>query len=554
MKFTVGQKLTGLAAITTLGILVLVGFNRNAVMNVFDKASYSTVNTVPSLIIIDTMKENFLSTQITLSQHILNTDPVRMAEIENDMKREMALVDKSIKDYEKVVSDEKDRSLLKEEQDLWAKYKLALAQIISMSQKNMNNEARDGFEKELNLAKQIKEVLDQHINHNMELGLTGSKTAEEVKGAAETNSIIISLITLMVLIGAILLLLRDLKKALGGEPSDANAVASKIASGNLTIKVAVQAGDTDSLMYSLSQMVLRLQDVIGEVRSSADGVAAASEELSASAQELSSIASQQSVAVEKTSSSVEEISATVSQNSENARVTDEIASRSSKDAEDGGVAVKETVAAMRQIADKIGIIDDIAYQTNLLALNAAIEAARAGEHGKGFAVVAAEVRKLAERSRVAAQEIGAVAGTSVELAERAGKLLDEMVPASKKTADLVQEISAASREQTLGLGHIGMAVQEVSSATHASSSASEQLAKTAHELSAQASQLQSLVNYFQIPMSLVQGNVQKQHQKENTTWRVNENSSFSTPNSEPKRIQSSNKKTLDDDASSFESF
>jgi methyl-accepting chemotaxis protein len=99
-----------------------------------------------------------------------------------------------------------------------------------------------------------------------------------------------------------------------------------------------------------------------------------------------------------------------------------------------------------------------------------------------------------------------------------------------------------------------MAVQEVSSATHASSSASEQLAKTAHELSAQASQLQSLVNYFQIPMSLLQGNVQKQHQKENTTWRVNDNSSFSAPNSEPKRIQSSNKKTLDDDASSFESF
>ena len=554
MKFTVGQKLTGLAAISTVAIIILVGTNRTSTIEVFDKASYSTVNTVPSLIVIDAFKEAFLSIQINLGQHILNTDPSKMATIENDIKSNVALVDKSIKDYEPLTSDDKDRSILKEEQDLWAKYKLGLEEIVTLSQKNMNDEARDRFEKENALSKQMKEVLDQHNNYNVELGTKGSKTALDVKASAETNSLIISLVAFLILVGAIILLMRDLKKALGGEPSDANAIASKIAAGNLTIKVPVQTGDTDSLMYSLGQMVLRLQDVIGEVRSSADGVAAASEELSASAQELSSIASQQSVAVEKTSSSVEEISATVSQNSENARVTDEIASRSSRDAEDGGVAVKETVSAMRQIADKIGIIDDIAYQTNLLALNAAIEAARAGEHGKGFAVVAAEVRKLAERSRVAAQEIGAVAGTSVELAERAGKLLDEMVPASKKTADLVQEISAASREQTLGLGHIGMAVQEVSSATHASSSASEQLAKTAHELSAQASQLQSLVNYFQIPMTMVQGNVQKQHQKENTTWRVNDGSSFNGSNNELKRIQGSNKKTLDDDASSFESF
>jgi methyl-accepting chemotaxis protein len=139
------------------------------------------------------------------------------------------------------------------------------------------------------------------------------------------------------------------------------------------------------------------------------------------------------------------MSASISQNSDNARVTDGMATKTTKEATDGGSAVSQTVVAMKQIAAKIGIVDDIAYQTNLLALNAAIEAARAGEHGKGFAVVAAEVRKLAERSQEAAHEKSASSQAAVcTTAERAGKLLDEIVPSIQKTSELVQEIAAAS--------------------------------------------------------------------------------------------------------------
>jgi methyl-accepting chemotaxis protein len=276
-------------------------------------------------------------------------------------------------------------------------------------------------------------------------------------------------------------------------------VADKVASGDLTGQVEIQATDeTGQLLSALKKMIENLINVVGEVRSGATSLASAAGQVSSSASSLTQGTSEQAASVEETTSSLEEMSASIAQNSENSRQMEQVATKGAREAEDSGKAVNQTVDAMKLITQKIEIIDEIAYQTNLLALNAAIEAARAGEHGKGFAVVATEVRKLAERSQSAAKEISTLASDSVKVAEHSGKLLDELVPSIRKTADLVQEVASASREQSSGVNQINKAMAQVDQVTQRNASSAEELSSSAEEMSSQAESLQQLMSFFKV--------------------------------------------------------
>lgn len=273
------------------------------------------------------------------------------------------------------------------------------------------------------------------------------------------------------------------------------AAATGIASGNLNVTVTPRS-DRDALGKALSNMIARLTEIIGEVRSGASALTVASSQISASAQSLSQGTSEQASSVEETTSSLQQMSASITQNAENSGQMEVMAVKSTSDVDDSAQAVRQSVEAMLKIAEKISIIEEIAYQTNLLALNAAIEAARAGEHGRGFAVVATEVRKLAERSQTAAKDIGGLASSSVEVAQRSGRLLTDLVPTIRKTSDLVREVAAASNEQSAGVAQINRAMALVDQVTQRNASSSEELASTAEEMAAQAETLQQTIAFF----------------------------------------------------------
>ncbi len=406
------------------------------------------------------------------------------------------IITESMEALDKSINTEQGRRILATLVDARKEYVADLTKLREMIPAGRHEEARELLAG--NMAKTQNDYLNAIGNLiKFQTELMGQTGKEAGDAAAHARTLILALSAAAILLAIAFAFW--VTRSITAPINRAVDAAGRLADGDLTVRLEADGKDEIGLLMSAMQnMIGKLTQIIGEVRTAADNLTNAAGQVSATAQSLSQSSSEQAASVEETTSSMEQMTASISQNTENARVTDGMAAKAAQEAAEGGSAVSQTVEDMKSIASKIGIIDDIAYQTNLLALNAAIEAARAGDHGKGFAVVAAEVRKLAERSQVAAQEIGDLASSSVKQAERAGTLLSEMVPTIRKTSDLVQEIASASSEQSSGVAQINGAMGQLNQATQQNASASEELAATAEELGSQAEQLQQTMTFFRL--------------------------------------------------------
>jgi len=316
-------------------------------------------------------------------------------------------------------------------------------------------------------------------------------------------------ITAAIAIGVMVVFVRSITRPLAQAVELSQAVSRGDLSGG---PIPHGTDEVGRLMAALLQMRAQLTQVVGRVRSGAEGVATASAEIAQGNSDLSARTESQASALEETAASMEQMTATVRQNADSAMQASQLAASASAVAVQGGEVVTQVVQTMQgihgssaKIVDIIGVIDSIAFQTNILALNAAVEAARAGEQGRGFAVVASEVRSLAGRSAAAAREIKTLIQASVQnveqgnaLVARAGTTMTEVVSAVQRVTDIMGEISAASREQSQGVAQVGEAVTQMDQATQQNAALVEEMAAAASSLRSQAQELVAGVAVFRL--------------------------------------------------------
>jgi len=396
----------------------------------------------------------------------------------------------------------------------------------------------------------FREQINTFTERERKLMSERQKNAESTASMTKRFALIGTFAAVMLGIGIVFFLIRNIMRQLGGEPAYIAEIAKNVAAGDLSMQLHSKgedvgifaamknmmktlsekadlaniiskgdlthevhlASDKDALGSALQTMSENLNRIIGEVSSATEQISSGAGQVSDTSQSLSQGATEQAASLEEISSSVNMMLTQTKANAENSRQASQLADEAKDSAEKGNGQMQNMISAMNDINEAaqsiskiIKVIDEIAFQTNLLALNAAVEAARAGQHGKGFAVVAEEVRNLAARSAKAAQETTELIEGSVQktengttIADNTAKSLAEIVGSVTKVTDLIGEIAAASNEQADGINQVNIGLSQIDQVTQQNTASAEEGAAAAEELSSQSAHLKSLMENFRI--------------------------------------------------------
>ncbi|WEK53526.1 MAG: methyl-accepting chemotaxis protein [Candidatus Cohnella colombiensis] len=464
----------------------------------------------------------------------------------------------ALTELKNLITDRDDKQIIAGLDLLQDQYTSAGAQMVDAKNRGKEDVFKDILMKQANVLDTFIHTSDRFVKMKQEsLNNEAQSTHQEVE-RIKTWVILLTLATLIVGLVASISISRAISKPI----IKLHAMASKIADGDLrdTQIVVKNRDEIGKLVSVFNLMTANLRQLIHEVGSHAEQVAASSEQLNASADQtgqateyVANISEKLAEGTELQVQTIEDSLILVNKMDDEARniairasrVT-ESALNASQVASEGGIAVQsainqmtavqasivdvtKTVTALgektKEIGTIIALITDIAAQTNLLALNAAIEAARAGENGRGFAVVAGEVRKLAEQTAQSGKQVSEVisaiqaeteytitkvvhgekeALAGLHAVNNAGISFTQIEDSIREVNVQIKEVDEYSGEMSIDTQQLVSAFEGISKLTHSaaesthgvSASAQQQLASV-EEITAASKELADLAQQLQ---------------------------------------------------------
>ncbi|MGM3174554.1 methyl-accepting chemotaxis protein [Dickeya lacustris] len=408
---------------------------------------------------------------------------------------------------------EKEKQLYKNIQQSANKTREIIEQLIRLQRDEKNDAARilllnEGRAAFVQWLADVNAFINDEAAQNNQLTLAARETARHFSLAMPV------ILFAAILLGTLAMLAtrRRIFQSLGAEPAVLLAMTRAIASGNLTVKTAINEKQQYSVMAAIETMRQSLIAIVAHVLTSADGVTSASENIRTSSVELSQRTDTQAVALQHTASAMGQVSASVQENAANARQASQLSENAAHEMHQGYQLVSQIVSTMESIkqhSDSISsitqVIEGIAFQTNILAINAAVEAARAGDVGRGFSVVAAEIRALSQKTTASAHEIKKLIdassdkiGTGYSEISQAAEVMQKINQSVDLSSEFIRKIADTSAEQSVATQGIARSLADMELSTQQNAAMVEQTATETAYLETHSQQLKQSVSRFSV--------------------------------------------------------
>jgi methyl-accepting chemotaxis protein len=525
------------AKITAVVAFLLVAMSAMGALNVRQMYAInsSTVDIVsvwlPSVRVLGDVRAATITYRAIVRSHLLATNEAGKQAQEELLAKWTEILERARKAYEPMITTAEERAVYNEFNTSWAEYFAGVKQVLEMSRKNEDNEARALHAKASLAGVKADEALQKDVILNSKgADAAGMRAAQTFDFAIEM--VLASLLLAMIVgIGAAVVLVRDVSagiksivgpmQALGegdlaaqiphqGEKTEMGVMADSLQvfkEALIAKKAADEAAARDAEAKiergrRVDGITREFESMIGEI---VETVSTASTQLEASAGTLTATAERSrelttvvaaaseeaSTNVQSVASATEEMASSVNEISRQVQESARMATDAVEQARKTNDRVSELSKAAARIGDVVELINTIAGQTNLLALNATIEAARAGEAGRGFAVVASEVKALAEQTAKATGEIGQqIAGIQAATQESVGAI-KEISGTIEKLSEISSTIAAAVEEQGAATQEISRNVQQAAQGTMQVSSNITDVQRGAGETGSASSQVLS---------------------------------------------------------------
>ncbi|MCC8353944.1 methyl-accepting chemotaxis protein [Bacillus sp. AF23] len=494
MRLTISRKFS-LVFLTLILINLLIGgigaFNMQHIIKKTDEINTKWIDGIKEITSINYLTEHLSSKE---KDFLIYTDKDKMDTLDQDMNQILKDINKKLDNYEKTISNDKERSIFEQLKTEVNSYTTIHNQILESGRTNDIDKARGLLVQTEASFEDMKKSITELVDFNKEGSNTAVKETKDVyhKGLIYTALLLAASIAISICIW--LYINRSIVKPIIRMKSSAN----EIAEGNLSndIEALASKDELGDLNEALQKMVGNLRDIVGyskeistRVLSSSQVLTTATNEtrtgsrhITETMNEMAEGSEQQAQDAVTIAESMNEFTEsidkaynhgmTISDTSQNVL---ELAVNGNENMDTSVQQMKtihhivqEAVHKVRSLEQHsqdinklVQVINGIAEQTNLLSLNAAIEAARAGESGKGFAVVAEEVRKLADGVSDSVQDITKIVGGTQQEINTVIQYLESSFTEVEKGTENLTDTGQAMQNIKQSVTYVADSIKEV---------------------------------------------------------------------------------------------